>query len=127
MENDPHQDPRVPLASERTLLAWIRTALAMMGLGFVVARFGLFLREIAAASQGRSPDSVAMSLWIGISLVLLGVVVTMLAARRHHCFLDRVARGEPPHPVGRSLTLTVAVLLCLIGIVMTVFLLMRGL
>jgi len=37
------EDPRVRLAGERTLLAWIRTGLALMGFGFVVARFGLFL------------------------------------------------------------------------------------
>ena len=41
-------DPNVRMAAERTLLAWIRTGLAMMGFGFVVARFGLFLRELAA-------------------------------------------------------------------------------
>ena len=34
------------LAAERTFLAWIRTGLALMGFGFVVARFGLFLQEI---------------------------------------------------------------------------------
>ena len=45
------EDPRVRFAAERTLLAWIRTGLALMGFGFVVARFGLFLREIAAASR----------------------------------------------------------------------------
>jgi putative membrane protein len=37
-------DPRVYFAAERTLLAWIRTGLTVVGLGFVVARFGLFFR-----------------------------------------------------------------------------------
>jgi uncharacterized membrane protein YidH (DUF202 family) len=39
------------LAAERTFLAWIRTGLALMGFGFVVARFGLFLREIAMTTH----------------------------------------------------------------------------
>jgi putative membrane protein len=38
------------LANERTFLAWIRTALALIGLGFVLARMGLFLRQIAAVA-----------------------------------------------------------------------------
>lgn len=45
------EDPRVPLAAERTFLAWIRTGLALMGFGFVVSRFGLFLREFAAVQR----------------------------------------------------------------------------
>jgi uncharacterized membrane protein YidH (DUF202 family) len=49
---EPPDDPRVPLAAERTLLAWVRTGLALMGFGFVVARFGLFLHELAAARGG---------------------------------------------------------------------------
>ena len=46
--NQPAEDPRTRFAGERTLLAWVRTGLAMMGFGFVVARFGLFLRELEA-------------------------------------------------------------------------------
>jgi inner membrane protein YidH len=127
MDADQSHDPRVPLASERTLLAWIRTALAMMGLGFVVARFGLFLREIAAVSRPTTnPQSVAMSLWIGTSLVLLGVTVAMLAAVRHVRFLDRLARGEPYRLARWSLAVAVACLLSLIGIVMVGFLLIPG-
>ncbi len=45
-------DPRVFFAAERTLLAWVRTGLAVMGLGFVVARFGLFVRG-GFGGQGR--------------------------------------------------------------------------
>ena len=44
-------DPRIYMAAERTFLAWIRTGIALSGFGFVVARFGLFLREIAAGNN----------------------------------------------------------------------------
>ncbi|HET9869812.1 MAG TPA: DUF202 domain-containing protein, partial [bacterium] len=54
-------DPRIYWAKERTFLAWLRTGLALMGFGFVVARFGLFLRMVrlneplpAAAQPGWS-------------------------------------------------------------------------
>jgi len=45
-------DPRVFFAAERTLLAWLRTGLTIMAFGFVVARFGPFLRLLAAQQPG---------------------------------------------------------------------------
>ena len=65
MEPDTSNDPRVRYAIERTLLAWVRTGLALMGFGFVVARFGLFLHEIEAVRQNAMPKvSTGLSLWI---------------------------------------------------------------
>ena len=78
---EPTTDPRVALAAERTLLAWMRTGLAMMGFGFVVARFGLFLRELAGG-QANAPTG-EFSRWMGVALVLLGVVVNGFAALQH--------------------------------------------
>jgi putative membrane protein len=52
MATDLRDDPRVDMAAERTFLAWIRTGLALMGFGFVVARFGLFLREFVEREGG---------------------------------------------------------------------------
>ena len=67
------------LAAERTLLAWIRTGLALMGFGFVVARFGLFLQELQVAQHILPPRSYGLSLWFGTALIALGVIVNILA------------------------------------------------
>ena len=69
------------MANTRTLLAWIRTAVALIGLGFVVARFGLFLRALGARAGGGSGGSTASGV-IGLTLVLLGVLITALSLRR---------------------------------------------
>jgi putative membrane protein len=123
-EDTPHaMDPRVGLAAERTLLAWVRTGLALMGFGFVVARFGLFLREIAAVHGGRVEPGSGPSLWIGAALVVLGVVVNVLAAANHVRLLRSLGRGEPYRPSVWSLGVVVIVVLAALGVGMTAYLL----
>ncbi len=114
-------DPRVFFAAERTFLAWIRTGLALMGFGFVVARFGLFLRELAAM-QGAMAPPPGFSRWFGIGLIALGVLMTAASAGTHVTTVRRLNRGEPY--VGRPtwLGVAVAVLLVLVGVLMSVYL-----
>jgi len=107
-------DPRVPLAAERTFLAWIRTGLALMGFGFVVARFGLFLQEWAALQSVSTPGRHGLSLWLGVSLVIMGIWVNLAAMVRYRRYLAQLATGIVPRPSARLET-AVAVLLVAIG------------
>lgn len=108
-------DVQVRLAAERTLLAWVRTGLGLMGFGFVVARFGLFLRELAAVHQTATAPHTGMSLGIGVALVVLGVSVAVLAAWQHARRLGRLDRGQSfPAPMWHW-GVAVAVVLAVLG------------
>ena len=71
-------------ANERTLLAWIRTGVALMAFGFAIARFGLFLREIAPVAAAPSAGAPALgSGWFGVVLLLFGFVTNLAAMIRY--------------------------------------------
>lgn len=116
----PVTDPRVRLAAERTLLAWVRTGLALMGFGFVVARFGLFLRELAAV--GKAVPTLGWSQGIGLILILLGVATNFLAGWEHLRFLRRLERGDADPFPRWSLAVSATVVLGVLGIGMALYL-----
>ena len=89
----PGNDPRVFFAAERTLLAWVRTALGLVGLGFVVARFGLFLTLVRPDVDHPShPWSAA----VGVALAVLGAGAAAVASWQHWRFCATLAAHERP-------------------------------
>jgi putative membrane protein len=114
----PEKDPRVYFAAERTLLAWIRTGLALMGLGFAIARFGLFIREthLTLGAQANFPGST----FSGISLISLGVLVNLLGMFDYSRTIRALRRGEwIPGRISR-MGVALASALAVVGILMAV-------
>jgi len=116
------QDPRVYFAAERTFLAWIRTGLGLMGIGFAVSRFGLFLRELAPSQAHMPIHTTGISVWSGIFLVGLGVLVNLGAVLRHYQLIRELRTGSwRPGHVSREGVL-LGLILAAVGIAMAVYL-----
>ncbi|HUK05961.1 MAG TPA: DUF202 domain-containing protein [Burkholderiales bacterium] len=119
----PASDPRVFFASERTLLAWLRTGVAIVGLGFVVSRFGLFLHLIALQSPARAPGSEALSSGIlGLSFVLIGAAAIAVATVQHGRFIATLPEHDRPAEYSRRWALWLSALVSIASIVLAGYL-----
>ena len=115
-------DSRIYMAAERTFLAWIRTGIALMGFGFVVARFGLFLREVALNHTEVQSRSSGFSLPVGIGLITFGIVINIVSVVRHRRYIAAIDRNQFRSAFGSTFAIWVAFLLSAIGIIMTAYL-----
>jgi putative membrane protein len=99
-------DLRQHFALERTLLAYIRTGLAFIGMGFVIARFGLLVHELR--THGESPHTPGWSVWFGSALVLIGGLIGPAAATTYKRQLRRLntAMSLDEEPVRMALALS---------------------
>ena len=79
------------LANERTFLAWIRSCIAVMALGFVVARFGLLLREVGQSPARHTP--AGLSTGFGVVLVACGALLVTLATLRYRDTTRAIDQG----------------------------------
>jgi putative membrane protein len=110
------------LAAERTLLAWIRTGLALMGFGFVVARFGLFLQKLQILKHTPTAHSYGLSLWFGTALIAIGVIVNVFAGWHHLRLIGELDHGAVSHPRPTIQIVAIAFFLALVGLAMAIYL-----
>jgi inner membrane protein YidH len=100
------------LANERTFLAWIRTSVAVVSLGFVLARFSVWLREFAIQRTSQLPvRSAGISLPIGVGMMIFGGLLSVLAAWRYHVVNRDIERGKVRADRGLVILVTVAMVL----------------
>ncbi len=111
------------LVAERTLLAWIRTGLSLMGFGFVVARFGLYLQELTLTQPSLGVRSSGRSLPTGVLLIALGVLVSLGSAWNHLRLMQDFRRAGAKVDRTSTLGVVVALALAAIGVGMAVTLL----
>jgi putative membrane protein len=118
----PEETLRLHQANERTMLAWIRTGIALMAFGFAIARFGLFLREVAAVGSVAINRVHSLgSAWLGAALVALGMLANLLATIRYGQERRAIECGDvgaPPALLVYALGFTAS----LVGLAMTVLL-----
>jgi putative membrane protein len=100
-------------AAERTLMAWIRTALSLIGFGFGIGKLAAYLD---AAGLHPAHDPAHTSLIFGTSFILVGILGLMAAIVQHARVLKRLSQPDFAYNAMRPIAMTAAVLLMLIGV-----------
>jgi len=122
MAQKPPSGPSDYVAAERTFLAWIRTGLALMGFGFVVARFGLFLEALQLSQPNLPLRPYGLSFWFGTALIVLGIVVYIGSAWNHLRLVQELNRGGLGFNRPSRLAVGVALVLAVVGAMMAIYL-----
>jgi len=117
-----HQKATEYLASERTFLAWIRTSIAVLSLGFLIAKFGVWLRELSEQlNQKPNTPGFGMSLPIGITMMAIAGLLALFALWHYHV-VNRAIHSGRVRP-SRRLATAVAIVMVAFSIIVIVYLL----
>lgn len=113
------------LANERTFLAWVRTGISVMSLGFVVAKFGLWLRELGVRVSPQTPGhGPGLSEPIGAGMIGFGGLLVVLAAWRFHIVNRQIAAGLVQ--VDRSLILLITLAVAALSGLMVAYIILTS-
>jgi putative membrane protein len=99
-------------AADRTLMAWIRTALSLIGFGFGIGKLHAYLE---ASGVGTRLDPVHTTLIFGESFIVLGMIGLLGAVVQHVRIMKRLSQPDFAYDAMRPLAISVAIMLLLIG------------
>ena len=113
------------LANERTFLAWVRTSIAVISLGFVVTKFSVWLRELMLRLDPHARiERTGASLPIGVTLMALGGALVVPAARRYWVVNHSIERGKVSADHG--LVILVTVMVTMLALAMIIYMLLTA-
>jgi len=115
----------VLFSAERTLLAWQRSSLALMGLGFVIERFSLFVSALRREAERPKPN--VFSLVVGVSLILLGAGIAFASSRGYGRFIKTLPSQDVSSGYLIGLGSIINLLIAAVGVVLAGYLLVSGL
>lgn len=117
--------PNDHLANERTLLAWIRTAIAIMAFGFVVVKFSLFMQQLAFLMTGKKVEVAqnTFSAIAGIIIVITGAVTLIISFVQYKITEKRLL--ENTYRSASKMVLLLVVLLLIVSVFITWYLIDR--
>ena len=107
------------LANERTFLAWLRTSISIIVFGFVVARFGITLREFLHL-RGEAEHESGLSLGMGIGFMAMGILMALSSSVRYHATMRQLDANE--FKPAEAIVTIWAVVAALFGIILAVYL-----
>ena len=110
-------------ANERTFLAWVRTAIAVMAFGFVIERFDLFLQVMASQTQRQiSPHSQSFANVAGLAFIAIGVAIIVVAGFRFARTTKELETDDEVPSTGARFDVALAGLIGLLGISLFLYL-----
>lgn len=116
-------DPRVFFAAERTMLAWLRTGLTIIAIGFLVSRFGLFVQLFSAQAPNLAhQNTIALSAVLGVSFVVVGSLAIATAAIQHRRFVATLSATSLPTAYSSKLAVILSAFIAILGIILAAYL-----
>ncbi len=113
------------LANERTFLAWFRTCIALIGLGFIVSRFSLFLKQFGVITKTLTVDVLANNMnpssLLGMGIIILGIVL-LIYALKNYVDIDKSIQNGIKYVPRHSLIYTATITITVFGIIIVVYL-----
>lgn len=117
---------RTRMAAERTLMAWLRTAVSMIGFGFTIVQFFARMQDVAGVKEARHPEGPR---YVGLALIAAGTVALLISAWQYHAMMKYLwsdtYRAIAPEKRGTTPTYAISLLMACIGLVAFVGILLR--